>query len=223
MSNLDELQSVIGYQFSDINLLIQSLTHQSYANENNVLSYERLEFLGDAVIELIVSDYIYHLSDFDAGVSTRLRASLVSTDYLCNVSNSLGLPSLVYKSKSLQLLSKKNTADLFESLIGAVYLDSGLDNAKRIIDRFVIVNDDHVRYVMKTCIDYKTKFQELMQANNTTFEYKQLASSGLDHAKVFEIGLFINNELITSAKASSIHAGEEMCAEYYLTHLINTN
>ncbi|MGN0961138.1 MAG: ribonuclease III [Christensenellales bacterium] len=216
MINLENLQNLIGYKFKDISLLEMSLTHQSYANDNNVHSYERLEFLGDAVIELIVSDYIYHLSDFDAGVSTKLRASLVSTEYLFNVSNKLELPSLVLKSKSLQQLGKKNTADLFESLIGAVYLDGGLSYAKDIINKFVIISKENVRLVMRTCVDYKSKFQELMQAKGNTFEYKLLSSSGLDHEKIFEVGLFINDQNVATARASSIHSAEEKCAEIYL-------
>lgn len=223
MNNLESLQQLINYNFKDISLLERALTHQSYANDNNTLSYERLEFLGDAVIELIVSDYIYHLSDFDAGVSTKLRASLVSTDYLCHISNNLGLPDMLLKSKSLQQLSKKNTADLVESLIGAVYLDGGLLDAKNIIDRFIIISDDNVRFVMKTCIDYKSKFQELMQSSGDYFEYKLLSSSGLDHQKVFEVGLFINGESMARASANSIHSAEEKCAEKYIVALKNNN
>lgn len=216
MNSLDELQRKISYNFKDISLLERALTHQSYANDNNVLSYERLEFLGDAVIELVVSDYIYHLSDFDAGVSTKLRASLVSTEYLSNISNELELSSLVFKSKSLQQLGKKNTADLVESLIGAIYLDGGLIEAKRVIEDNIIISDDNVRYVMLTCIDYKSKFQELMQSEGRSFEYRQLSSSGLDHEKIFEVGLFVNNDMVASAKSGSIHSAEEKCAESYI-------
>lgn len=216
---MEELQQKIGYIFKDISLLTRALTHQSYANDNNVTSYERLEFLGDAVIELVVSDYIYNFCEFDAGISTRLRASLVSTEYLQNVSHELGLPELVLKSKSLSILGKKNTADLVESLIGAIYLDGGLTEAKRVIDENIIISDDNVRYVMLTAIDYKSKFQELMQAQGHTFEYKVLSSSGLAHEKVFEIGLFVDDMEVQRAQASSIHSAEEHCAQEYINSL----
>lgn len=213
---MEELQRRIGYIFRDSSLLIRALTHQSYANDNNVISYERLEFLGDAVIELVVSDYIYNFCEFDAGVSTRLRASLVSTEYLQNVSHELGLPELVLKSKSLSVLGKKNTADLVESLVGAVYLDGGLESARRIIEENIIISDDNVRYVMLTAIDYKSKFQELMQSQGNTFEYRVLSSSGLAHEKSFNVGLYINEEMVSRSTASSIHSAEEMCAREYI-------
>lgn len=220
---MEELQRRIGYIFRDISLLTQALTHQSYANDNNVTSYERLEFLGDAVIELVVSDYIYRFCEFDAGVSTRLRASLVSTEYLQNVSHELGLPELVLKSKSLSVLGKKNTADLVESLVGAVYLDGGLDNAKRIIEENIIISDDNVRYVMLTAIDYKSKFQELMQSQGRTFEYRVLSSSGLAHEKTFEVGLYVDGQIVSNAIATSIHSAEENCAREYINSHLEKN
>lgn len=216
MNNFEELQLTLGYKFQDVSLLETAMIHQSYANDLGVSSYERLEFLGDAVIELVVSDYIYHFCEFDAGVSTKLRANLVSTDYLSRVAMGLGLVNLVKKSKSLSVLGKKNTADIFESLIGAVYLDSGLDVAKKLINKYVIISEDNVRFVMKNCIDYKSKFQELMQAEGKSFNYKVLSSEGLDHEKVFEVGLFVDDNILTVCKSSSIHSAEEKCAEYYI-------
>lgn len=216
---MEELQKRIGYTFKDVSLLTRALTHQSYANDNNVISYERLEFLGDAVIELVVSDYIYNFCEFDAGISTRLRASLVSTEYLQNVSHELGLPELVLKSKSLSVLGKKNTADLVESLIGAIYLDGGLNEAKRVIDENIIISDDNVRYVMLTAIDYKSKFQELMQSEGREFEYRVLSSSGLAHEKTFEVGLYIDGEEVARNTATSIHSAEEQCARDYINSL----
>ena len=219
MNNFDNLQNLIEYKFNNVSLLEQALTHQSYANDNNLSSYERLEFLGDAVIELIVSDYIYHEFKFDAGVSTKLRASLVSTEYLCKVSNKLDLTTLVLKSKSLPQLGKKNTADLFESLIGAVYLDGGLEVAKRIIYNHIIISAEHVGVVMRTCIDYKSKFQELMQAGGRSFEYSVLATGGPDHARIFTVGLFVDGQNVARADGSSIHSAEEKCAEIYLNSI----
>lgn len=216
---MEELQKRIGYTFEDASLLVRALTHQSYANDNNVVSYERLEFLGDAVIELVVSDYIYNLCEFDAGVSTKLRASLVSTEYLQNVSHELGLPELVLKSKSLAILGKKNTADLVESLIGAIYLDGGLESAKKVIQENIIISDDNVRYVMLTTIDYKSKFQELMQSQGHTFEYRLLSTSGLAHERVFEVGLFVDGQQVVLAQSTSIHSAEEKCAQQYINSL----
>lgn len=218
-NNLEDIQKVIGYTFSDERLLTQALTHISFANDNKVESYERLEFLGDAVIELVVSDYIFNHINIDAGASTKLRSALVSTENLSSVTKELGLDKLCYKSKSLQFLSKKNTADLFESLVGAVYVDGGIDNAKDIIHKFVIVDDSHVGYVIKNSIDYKSSLQEYMQGKNIDFEYKVIETIGPDHLREFEVALVVRGESFTTAKATSIQQAEEMCAKQYLNQL----
>jgi len=216
MNNLESLEKSLGYVFKDKNLLIQALTHISYANDNNVVSYERLEFLGDAVIELIVSDYIFNNFEIDVGSATKLRASLVSTDYLNNISKEIGLDKIVRKSKSLQQLSKKNIADLFESVVGAVYTDGGLENVHKLIYKFVIKNEENVRQVIKNSIDYKSRLQEYMQAESRVFEYKVLSITGPDHKREFEVCLDVDGVAVTTAKSSSIQSAEEKCAELYL-------
>ena len=107
MNNIENLEHLIGYKFKDKKLLDNALTHISYANENNVDSYERLEFLGDAIIEMIVSEYIYHNLSVDAGALTKLRASLVSTENLYKISNILHLSKYANIGNSLKMLSKK--------------------------------------------------------------------------------------------------------------------
>ena len=176
MINFTDIERIIGYEFSNKDLLKNAITHQSYANENNCESYERLEFLGDAIIELIVSDYIYNNFNFEVGELTRLRSSLVSTDYLYGVSKELQLENIALKSRSLSQLGKKNIADLFESLVGAVYVDGGLDCAKELVYKFVIKGEDNIRFVLINTIDYKTKLQEFMHARAMQFEYKFISS-----------------------------------------------
>lgn len=215
MTNIQDLQSKIGYRFKDENLLLTALTHQSLANENGSTSYERLEFLGDAVIELIVSDFIYSNFDYDAGLSTRLRASLVSTENLSKIALNLELHTLVLKSKSLQGLSKKNSADLVESLTGAIYKDGGFKVAHDFVKKFVIVDKKSVENFVASCVDFKTKLQELLQGENRPFEYRILSSSGLDHDKVFEVGLLVDGQLVSRAQGKSIRIAEESCAEEF--------
>lgn len=223
MNNIEELQNVIGYSFNNINLLTQALTHISFANDNNVESYERLEFLGDAVIELIVSEYIYESLPITAGDLTRLRASLVSTDYLSKISIKLELDKKARKSKSLQQLGKKNIADLFESLVGAIYLDGGFGAAKSIIMKYVIIDNNNIAFVIKNSIDYKSRLQEYMQGNGSKFEYVLLSSSGPDHQREFEVALVIEGNNTVVAKASSIQHAEEKCAEEYCNRFLNIN
>ena len=213
---MNNLQSKLNYTFKDQNLLKTALTHSSFSNEFGGESYERLEFLGDAVLELVVSDYIYKFGQLDSGLLSKLRAGLVSTAYLKQISQDLGLDRLVFKSKSLQTLSDKTKADLFESLIGAVYLDSGLECAKKIIKNLVIVDDQNIRSVIKNCVDYKTKLQETLQKLGKTFEYRLVSDSGLDHDKTFEVELIVDSQVVSKASGKSIHIAQEHCAENYL-------
>lgn len=215
MNNYDDLERVIGYTFKDKQLLSQALTHSSYANECGGESYERLEFLGDAVLELVVSDYVYKFHELNAGMLTKLRAALVSTDNLNKISTMLSIMQFVKKSRSLGTFSKKNSADIIESVIGAIYIDGGGDQARKFIQKFIIIDDDNIRSVLSSCIDYKTKLQEDMQKVGKKFEYRVISSSGMDHEKIFECGLYIDEELVAQAKGSSIRQAEEMCAKFY--------
>lgn len=216
MSNLLDLQESIGYRFRDSSILVTALTHQSYANEHMVDSYERLEFLGDAVIEMVVSKFIYDNLSLTSGELTKLRASLVSTVYLSNISNKLRLNEYVLKSKSLSSLSKKNIADLFESLIGAVFIDGGIDCAQSVVEKFVIINIDNVKDILINNSDYKTKLQELCQSKNQNFSYELIDSFGLDHDKNFVVVLRIEGKVVAKATAKSIRDAETVCAQMYL-------
>ena len=210
---------VLGYEFKNIGLLDTALTHSSYANECGGENYERLEFLGDAVIELVVSDYIIRFKELDAGVLSKLRASLVSTENLAKISTMLSVMQNVKKSRSLSVFSKKNTADIIESIVGAIYLDGGMENAKNFVQNNIIIDEKNVLAMLKNSIDYKTKFQELMQKNAEKFEYRLLASTGKDHDKTFECGLYIEGELCARATGKSIQLAEENCARKYFENL----
>ena len=216
MNNLESLQTSIDYRFENIALLETAITHISYARENNVESYERLEFLGDAVLEMVVTDVIYRNYNLPAGKSSKFRASLVSTENLCNIAIKLGLNNIVKKSKSLPQISKKTTADLFESMLGAVYLDGGIDTVKNIIEKFVIIDKDNLDAHLNGCEDAKTSLQELLQAVGQTFEYKLIKSSGMDHEKTFEVELIINGKSVSNGESTSIQSAEEMAARQYL-------
>ncbi len=216
MSNLENLQKDIGYRFNDISLLETAITHISYARENSVESYERLEFLGDAVLEMIVTDVIYRNYNLPAGKSSKFRAGLVSTENLCNIAIKLGLHNIIKKSKSLSQISKKTTADLFESLLGAVYLDGGIDAVIKVIDEFVIIDKDNLDTHLNSCEDAKTSLQELLQAVGQTFEYKLIKSVGMDHEKTFEVELIIDGKSVSTGRSTSIQSAEEMAASQYL-------
>jgi len=221
MSSRESLQNLIGYNFKNSKHLEVALTHQSYANEMNVDSYERLEFLGDAVIELVVSKYLYENFSMTSGKLTKLRSALVSTENLSKISNELNLNKLVKKAKSLQTLSKKNLADLVESVIGAVYLDGGIDECVGVINKVIIKSEDNIKYMLENCEDSKTELQELLQSKAIKFEYKLVSSMGLDHEKIFEVELLIDGNSEFKAKGKSIREAEENCAKGYLNKINN--
>jgi len=216
MSNIQVIQEKLGYTFSNQNLLETALTHISYAKECGEVSYERLEFLGDAVLELVVSDVIYKTFNIDAGKMSKLRASLVSTNNLCNIAQNLGLNASIKKSKSLPSISKKTTADLFESVVGAVYLDGGFSHARELIERLVIIDTTNLETHLNNCVDAKTMLQELMQSLGRNFEYKLISSTGMDHEKKFEVELFISGVSVSKGLSTSIQSAEEIAAGEYL-------
>ena len=123
---------------------------------------------------------------------------------------------MVRKSKSLPTISKKTTADLFESVLGAVYLDGGLDATKKIIEKFVVIDKDNLDRHLNSCEDAKTSVQELLQAVGQKFEYRLLGSSGMDHEKTFEVELVVDGKSVTRGRSTSIQSAEEIAAKEYL-------
>jgi ribonuclease-3 len=141
---------------------------------------------------------------------------MVSTENLNKISIDLNLEKFCLKGKSLSKLSKKNTADLFESVVGAIYLDSGMQNVKKIIDKFIIKDLKNVENYLNMLSDPKSELQEYCQGKNISFEYKLLETSGFDHEKNFKVGLYIQNELVATSVAKSIQSSEEECARKFL-------
>lgn len=224
MNNLKNLQSKIGYEFKDVSNLEMAFTHQSYANEHDgVESYERLEFLGDAVIEMIVSKHIFDYVKFSSGILTKIRSYLVSTENLSKISKDLGLDKYMLCSKSLTSIGKKNCADLFESLIGAIFIDGGIDPCERIIQEYIIKDKENMDFAIENCEDSKTQVQELCQKQGKIFEYILVGSFGQDHEKIFEVSLMIEGEKVSQNSGHSIREAEENCARNYLNKLKQTN
>ena len=164
-----ELEKRIGYEFKDIRLLITALTHTSFANElkvNKTESYERLEFLGDAILEYIVSDYLFRKKkEYEEGKLTKLRASLVCEFTLSQISESLGYGKFVLLSKGEAQTGgrtrKSILCDLFESVLGAMYLDGGMDVAKKFVHQFLL-DDVETKSLF---YDAKSTLQEFCQKN----------------------------------------------------------
>lgn len=211
-----ELEQKIGIIFKDKSILIKALIHRSYLNENPGFSSEhneRLEFLGDAVLELVVTEYLYmHYPSHAEGELTSLRASLVNSTMLSSVAAKLNLDKYLYLSKGESKDQGKARqyilANTCEALIGAIFLDKGITVSRKFIGNNILTQ---LPYVLENhlYIDAKTHFQELTQNKlSITPDYRVLEESGPDHAKVFKVGAFLRNKFIASGVGKSKQEAE---------------
>lgn len=209
---LDNLQKVIGVEFKNKDLLKQALVHRSYLNEHadfGVGHNERLEFLGDAVLEIVVTEFLYiNFPKTPEGDLTNWRASLVNSKMLYEVAQEIGLDGNLYLSKGESKDRGKKSrqfilANAIEAIIGAIYLDQGIELAGKFISEHMLVKLNKI-IENELYLDPKSSFQEKSQEKKgITPHYQVLDESGPDHAKVFEVGLYIGDELITTSKGSS--------------------
>ena len=191
----------LGFEFENIDLLVTALTHRSYVNEHKSTHEhnERLEFLGDAVLELVTSDFLYRNYDYPEGVMTAVRAALVRTESIGEAGKKLGYEPLVRLSKGEAHGSERAhdsiLADCFEAVIGAIYLDQGYEKAREFIDKHILVKIDTV-LDEETWRDPKSYVQELAQKiDGETPVYKTLKEDGPDHDKVFTVGVYVGGKL----------------------------
>ena len=191
----------LGFEFNDIDLLVTALTHRSYVNEHKSAHEhnERLEFLGDAVLELVTSDFLYRNYDYPEGVMTAVRAALVRTESIGEAGKKLGYEPLVRLSKGEAHGSERAhdsiLADCFEAVIGAIYLDQGYEKAREFIEKHILVKIDTV-LDEETWRDPKSYVQELAQkVDGETPVYKTLKEEGPDHDKVFTVGVYVGGKL----------------------------
>ena len=191
----------LGFVFNDINLLVVALTHRSYVNEHKTVHEhnERLEFLGDAVLELVSSDYLYRNYDYPEGVMTAIRAALVRTESIGDAGKELGYEPLVRLSRGEKQGSERAhdviLADCFEAVIGAIYLDQGYEKAREFIAKHILVKTDMV-IEEGLWRDPKSYVQELAQkVDGITPVYKTLKEEGPDHDKLFTVGLYVGGSL----------------------------
>ena len=200
----------LGFEFNDINLLVTALTHRSYVNEHREVvkeQNERLEFLGDAVLELVSSDFLYRNYDEPEGIMTALRAALVRTESIGDAGKELGYEPLVRLSHGEKNGSERAhdviLADCFEAVIGAIYLDQGYEKAKEFISKHILVKIDEI-LEEGTWRDPKSYVQELAQKiDGETPVYRTLKEDGPDHDKVFTVGVYVGNKLLGTGSGHS--------------------
>ncbi len=213
-------ERLIGVKFNDKVLLIQAFTHRSYINENRETKLkhnERLEFLGDAVLELVTTEFLYEkYPNRNEGELTAIRAALVNTVTISEVSSELGFNGELLLSKGeakdIGRARQAILANTFEAVIGAVYLDQGYEAAKIFISKNLLPRTDRI-VDDSLWVDAKSKFQEKAQEYaSTTPIYKTLEESGPDHDKQFTVGLFIGEEHVSSGVGKSKQDAEQESA-----------
>lgn len=218
--DLDELQQKIDIKFKEISLLETALTHRSFLNENqnsNIENNERLEFLGDAVLELIITEYLYHsYKDKPEGELTSFRAATVKTESLAETATSLKLGEYLKLSKGEEMTGGRVKpyllANTFEAILGAIYLDQGYEIAKNFIEKTLTPKIPHIiKYRLD--IDNKSKLQILSQEIfEFTPKYELLSEEGPDHNKIFTMRIVIKNDTYGQGKGKSKQEAEQNAA-----------
>jgi ribonuclease III len=209
-----ELLKELGITPHNLELYQTALTHTSYANEQSKDSYERLEYLGDAVLELIMSEYLYSKTNFEEGLMTKIRAHYVCENALYEYSLRLKLNEYVLLGKGEQehggKYRKTILADIFEAFIGALYLDQGLEFVKKFIYTHVIplIEDDKIDFFT----DYKSLLQELVQTDKRSLEYVLTEETGPAHNKTFTVIVKIDNIIYGKGIAHSKKEAEQEAA-----------
>ncbi len=211
MKDIELLEKIIGVKFNNINLLTQAVVHRSYLNEHpefHLDHNERLEFLGDAVLELVVTENLYNNYPNPEGELTNWRASLVNSNTLSAIAKDLGFEDFLFLSKGESRDSNLKgrqyiLANTIEAVIGAIYLDSGMSKSKKFIEDNIISKLADI-LKKKLYIDPKSHFQEMAQEKmGVTPTYKVMSSTGPDHDKIFEVGAYLDKELIATGQGSS--------------------
>ncbi|OGI26040.1 MAG: ribonuclease III [Candidatus Moranbacteria bacterium RBG_13_45_13] len=220
VKKIDDLEKKIKIKFKNLDLLRTAVTHRSYLNENRGYKLdhnERLEFLGDAVLELIVTDHLYLNYPNPEGELTNWRAALVNKDMLSSVSRQLGVENFLLMSrgeaKDVGRARDYLLANAFEAIIGAIYLDQGYDSAKKFISENILSRLEKV-IKSKLYIDPKSNFQEEAQARvGITPSYRVISESGPDHDKKFIVGVYLEDEEVAQGEGNSKQQAQREAAK----------
>jgi ribonuclease-3 len=221
MNNYSQLEKRLNYTFKDKQLIIEALTHKS---DKKPYNNERLEFLGDAVLDLIVGEYLFSkFPKSNEGILSKIRASLVNESGFTLLAREINLGEYIFLSMAEENNNGRDKPSLlsnaFEAVIGAIYLEAGLDVAKEISVK--LLEECHPKIDLQSLSkDYKTALQELTQATHgVTPQYEMLGSSGPDHKKEFEIAVILDDKTIATAKGKSKKEAQQKAAEIALEAL----
>jgi ribonuclease-3 len=216
-TSLTGLEKIAGVRFKDRDLLHQAMTHRSAVHERAKNGHnERLEFLGDAVLQMISTEYLYQLTDRPEGELTSWRAALVQGDHLCQVAKDLKLGQYLFLSRGEEAsdgrVKESTLANAVEAFIGALYLDQGMDTTRAFIERFILT---HLKQLIAKGKhkDEKSKLQEIAQEKTgITPTYDAISETGPDHKKIFTCAVFIGEEKIAIGTGATKQKAEQDAA-----------
>ena len=213
---MEQVEKIIGYTFSDKALLKKALTHTSFVNENGGRSYERLEFLGDALVDFIVGEHFFeNFPNYPEGTLTELRKMAVCEEELCRATCMQKLSTMILHGKGT-VVNDKIKADVFEALSASIYLDGGMSEARK----FVIRNIDLVPESLKERHeDYKSIITEIVRKNKKTISFEVLKTSGPDHEKVYEVAVIVDKVVLATASAIGKKRAEQLSSKLALQSL----
>ncbi len=221
--NVSNVQNLIGYTFKNKELLRQCFTHKSFSDEaKGELNNERLEFLGDSILDFVVSEYLYKYFSYDEGEMTKFRAYYVSKEPLERATKILGVDKYLIRGGGLELKGK-TLANLFEAIIAGIYLDGGLKEAEEFIysKLLKVINVEQLSNATKS-INYKGELNDYaLKKKLGTITYKLLSKSGEDHTPQFEIVVLVDGVSLATAVGKSKKEAEQLCAKTALEILKN--
>ncbi len=220
MLDVAQLEKIVGYKITKPNLYVQAFTHASYGNEQQVDNYEKLEFIGDSLLNFFVAMYLFEHVQKPVGFLSKLRSSLVSTENLVEVAKQLHLDQYVLFSKSMQNNHTRHKvyADIVESLLACIYIDKGIKEAQKFVHTYIIENEQNVQNHAMHCMDYKTLLQEKLQSlyTNPQIMYVCNETKGTSDQPQFSMELWVDQVRQTSAWGTSKKQAEQECARLAL-------
>ncbi len=199
-----------GIIFNSDKLIKTALTHSSYSNEHNTECYERLEYLGDAVLEIVCSDYLYKKTNYSEGQMSRLRSLYVCENALYEYSKEINLSSYILLGNGIEEANKTIIADVFEACMAVIYLEKGIDKVKKVFNELIV---PYIERKEDFLMDYKSLLQESVQTVKKSVEYKLINESGPAHKKEFEVEVIIDGLVYGKASGTSKKEAEQNAAK----------
>ncbi|MEG2457805.1 MAG: ribonuclease III [Bacilli bacterium] len=185
-----ELLKKYGIIIKDDGLINTALTHTSYSNEHHTESYERLEYLGDAVLELVASDYLFKFSEYEEGAMSRLRSLYVCEKALAEYAKDINLSSYIRLGNGLKSANDTVVADVFEAVIAVIYLEQGINEVRKLFNKLIV---PYITSNVDFLMDYKSMFQESIQTGRKVIIYKTLNEEGKENQKVFTSAVYVDD------------------------------